>query len=423
MKKPLQHAIFYILMLSLLSCRKEERELLQDSFVRNIPSEESDYASAGLVPLNDGTYIIVGYENYNGRFKSRNPGRIVKIDAKGNVIWNKSTTNSGKAVFKALPMAGNGFLTLGASDFRKKFLEICTYNGNGDSLNTYKVTLSRAAENYVPFDMIQLSNGNYALAGSNPLFDESFLIILGPQFDSLSSNKLTNTDPNYMYLEIRSLCETPDNGIAITFNSYIYTDIFDSMYINTGIIRTDLSGKERSFEMVADTSIWEVPSAISTYKDGICAITSSRPSLKRGDGTDINYTYNYNELGLSISGIVNINKFTPDGKFIGRTKIKDYPLNGYIRSLRKTPDGGFICCGTVNQNNVSNLVSDTKIYLLKLDANLEKQWSTVVNTTYKSFGVDAIQTPDGGYLVSAFQRSMDKQYSMMVIKTDANGIF
>jgi len=138
-----------------------------------------------------------------------------------------------------------------------------------------------------------------------------------------------------------------------------------------------------------------------------------------GDGFYVNY-YN-NDRYRFISGSINLLSFTTDGHFLNRKKINSYTGNGLINSIKPTNDGGYILCGTVNQSNSSTLVSKTKIYLLKIDAGLNEQWSRTFNTTYQSFGIDAFQTSDGSYVVAGHERTFDSKYNMLVIKTDGSG--
>ena len=84
-------------------------------------------------------------------------------------------------------------------------------------------------------------------------------------------------------------------------------------------------------------------------------------------------------------------------------------------------DGGFILVGTVNQNNIATVDANTQLFLLKLDANYNEQWSRVINTIYPAFGVDVIETNDGGYFISGYQYVSNKYFNMIVAKTDANG--
>jgi hypothetical protein len=138
-----------------------------------------------------------------------------------------------------------------------------------------------------------------------------------------------------------------------------------------------------------------------------------------GDGVLIN-TLNNNWSQL-VSGTISLNRYTIKGNFIDRKLITSYPNNGMMNAIKPSSDGGYILCGTVNQNNIATIVSNTKMYLLKVDANLNEQWSKVINTSFPSYGIDVFQTNDGGYLLSGYQKSFNKNYEMLAIKTDAKG--
>jgi hypothetical protein len=140
-----------------------------------------------------------------------------------------------------------------------------------------------------------------------------------------------------------------------------------------------------------------------------------------GSGTFVGYLGSVSAFGNMCSGEINLVQLTSGGQFISRQGIRDYPENGTIMTARSTQDGGFILCGAVNQADETSIVSPTKMYIMKVNSSGNYEWSKTINTTYPSIGVDAIQTPDGGYFVSGYENVFGKRYNAIVIKTDRNG--
>ena len=58
---------------------------------------------------------------------------------------------------------------------------------------------------------------------------------------------------------------------------------------------------------------------------------------------------------------------------------------------------------------------------MKLDANLNVEWTKAIDSKYKTYGADAIQTYDGGYLISGYQKVFNEKYQVITIKTDDKG--
>jgi len=185
------------------------------------------------------------------------------------------------------------------------------------------------------------------------------------------------------------------------------------------LITADLNGVMRSLTFLTDTTQSETTNFLGLNNHGMLSVTSSMVGWNSGQGVYVNYLNN--SIAEFISGRINLLHYDSSGNFKSRNKIYSYPGNGVINTGKPTVDGGFILVGTVNQNNIPTVDASTQIFLLKVDANFNQQWSRVINTIYPSFGVDVIEANDGGYFVSGYQYVSNKYFNMMVVKTDASG--
>ena len=89
-------------------------------------------------------------------------------------------------------------------------------------------------------------------------------------------------------------------------------------------------------------------------------------------------------------------------------------------AVEQTTDGGYMAFG-MSSNVSTNGYTD--YYLLKLSNAGTIQWSHTFGGTYFDFGYDAMQTNDGGYIMTGSSYSFGNGYSLYTIKADVNGNF
>jgi hypothetical protein len=88
-----------------------------------------------------------------------------------------------------------------------------------------------------------------------------------------------------------------------------------------------------------------------------------------------------------------------------------------INGICPTTDGGFAAIGY--QGAVS---SNTQFYLVKADANGQLQWEQTYGSTFHDMGMNVIQTPDMGFMLTGdMQVGFNSYYNVLIIKTDASG--
>ncbi len=389
------------------SCKKEDPASDQTGYIHTIVSDSDMAVVTGFEV--DGNTMLFG-RNYYDEF----PGVIIKLDKKGNVIWNKNLSPLNKVLWKVLELPG-GFITLGHSGYN--FITACTYDNDGNLISSANINIPTGSDATIcaPGDIIKLRNGNFAISGMDGNSFIGYLIITGNSFDSLYTRKFNL--PYNSYGSVFGLVEAPDGSIVMRTAPVEFGNT--NPFSNLLLIRTDPTGILKSSTRLTDSLYSETPNCLIANDNGMLAVTSRMKGWNEGDGFYVNY-YNNNYYRY-ISGSINLLSFTTEGQLLSRNIISSYTGNGMISSIRSTRDGGYILCGTVNQSNSSILVSNTNIYLLKLDASLGEQWSRTFNTAYQSFGISAFQSVDGGYIVTGHEHTFDSKYNMMVIKTDETG--
>jgi hypothetical protein len=87
-------------------------------------------------------------------------------------------------------------------------------------------------------------------------------------------------------------------------------------------------------------------------------------------------------------------------------------------SLIQTSDGGYAITGTTTSFGAG----EVDIYVIKLDANGKPQWTKTIGGKKEDAGISLVQTSDGGYAITGTTTSFGAgKADVYVVKLDANG--
>ena len=88
------------------------------------------------------------------------------------------------------------------------------------------------------------------------------------------------------------------------------------------------------------------------------------------------------------------------------------------RDIELTADSGFIMVGSTSSFGAGN----SDIYLVKVDSNINHQWSAAIGHQYTEFGHSVKQTADKGYIICGYTNSIGAgNYDAYLVKTDSVG--
>ena len=94
------------------------------------------------------------------------------------------------------------------------------------------------------------------------------------------------------------------------------------------------------------------------------------------------------------------------------------PENEWGSSLIQTADGGYAIAGGTESFGAG----EADVYVVKLDANGNLQWTKTIGGESDDWGNSLIQTSDGGYAVAGVTKSFGVgEADVYVVKLDANG--
>jgi hypothetical protein len=101
---------------------------------------------------------------------------------------------------------------------------------------------------------------------------------------------------------------------------------------------------------------------------------------------------------------------------------------GYLNSVAKTPDGGYVAAGHRNNYTPTGGYRGTDLVVVKLNAGGAIVWEKIFGGGGDDFAAKVVNTADGGYMISGITNSSDGDvvnnhgsYDIWLIKVDASG--
>jgi len=341
----------------------------------------SDYDAAyGMTKTIDNGFITVGETHspndgdvtgYNGGFADV---WIVKLDANGNLEWQKCLGGSGNdGGSSIIQTTDSGYIFVGYTTSNDS-----NVNGNHGGFDMWVVKLD--------------ANGNL-------LWQKS----LGGTWDDYGM----------------SVVQTTDGGYAVGGTSYSYNGDVSGNHGNGDfwVVKLDASGNIQWQKALGGSDLDQLNALAQTADGSYVAIGGT--SSNDGDVSGNHGGADMWVVKLSASGNIQWQKA------LGGT-MSD---GGF--SIIQTNDGDFIISGSTasNDGNVSgNHGGNSDNWVVKLNVNGNLLWQKALGGSASDQGFSVIQTIDNGYTIAGFSSSNDGDVSgnhgqndMWIIKLDASG--
>jgi hypothetical protein len=304
-----------------------------------------------LIQTSDGGYAIAGATTSFGAGEA--DVYVVKLDAKGNLQWTK---------------------TIGGKKAEGSFLI------------------------HAPGDIIQASDGGYAIAGethsfgtgSSDVYSDVYVIKL----DTNGNLQWTKTIGGKYHDLGHSIIQTSDGGYVIAGSTSSFGAGWEDVYV----VKLDANGNLQWTKTIGGPRGDWGHSIIQT-SDGGYAITGYTESFGTGE-KDV-YV-----VKLDANGNLQWTKTIG-----GENDDKGY-------SIIQTSDGGYAITGPTYSFGAGG----KDFYVVKLDAKGNLQWTKTIGGTESEIGESLIQTSDGGYAIAGYIKSFGEgKKDVYVVKLDKNG--
>jgi len=309
-----------------------------------------DYANS-VAPTEDGGFIIAGYSYSNDGDVTGNHGDadywLVKLDASGDLIWQKSYGGSGDDYANSVaPTEDGGFIIAGYSESNDGDV-----SGNHGSSDYWLVKLDAIGE---------------------PIWQKSY----GGSGDDYANSVAQTTDGGYIVA-----------GTSNSIDGDVSGNHGDADY---WLVKLDASGDliwQKSYGGSGD----DYANAVAQTMDGGYIVAGYSWSSD-GDVSGNHGGYDYWVVKLGA-----------DGNLVWQKSLGG-SYDDYAESVAPTSDGGYIVAGTSNSidGDVSGNHGSSDYWLVKLDASGDLIWQKVMGGSHDDRANSVVQMPDGGYVVAGF---------------------
>jgi len=246
----------------------------------------------------------------------------------------------------------------------------------------------------IGFSFIQTSDGGYAIAGSTGSFGAGWYDVYVVKLDANGSLQWTKTIGGPDFDVGNSLIQTSDGGYAIAGSTQSFSAGGQDVYV----VKLDANGNLQWTKTIGGKKEDGGNSLIQT-SDGGYAIAGQTKSFGAGNGD------------------VYVVKLDARGN-LQWTKTIGGPASETGFSLIQTSDGGYAIAGFT----ASFGAGETDLYLVKLDANGNLQWTKTIGGKKEDVGSSLIQTSDGGYVIAGGTSSFGAgKWDVYVVKLGADG--
>jgi hypothetical protein len=350
---------------------------------------------SSLIQTSDGGYAIAGSTTSFGA--GGEDVYVVKLNAKGNLQWTKTIGGPENEEGNFLIQTSDGgYVIAGATNSfgaGGKDVYVVKLDANGN----LQWTKTIGGKNWdAGFSLIQTSDGGYAIAGATNSFGAGWEDVYVIKLDAHGNLQWTKTIGGKNWDAGFSLIQTSDGGYAIAG----YTESFGAGLSDVYVVKLDANGNLQWTKTIGG-KIWERGRSLIQTSDGGYAIAGTLYPFE-AEGWDV-YV-----VKLDANGNLQWTK-TIGGK--------DFEFeDGY--SLIQTSDGGYAIAGYTSSFGAR----ETDVYVVKLDAHGNLQWTKTIGGKNWDAGFSLIQTSDGGYAIAGYTSSFGAgEKDVYVVKLDKNG--
>jgi len=368
------------------------------SFCKAIGGENPDWGNS-IIQTSDGGYAIAGRTYSFGAGLS--DVYVVKLDSNGNLQWTKTIGGPHHEEGTSLIQTSDGGYAIAGST--KSFgagewdVYVVKLDANGNLQWTKTIG---GEETDVCNSLIHTSDGGYAIAGYTISFGAEYPDVYVVKLDANGNLQWTKTIGGPYYDRGESLIQTSDGGYAIAG----YTESFGAGLSDVYVVKLDANGNLQWTKTIGG-KIWERGRSLIQTSDGGYAIAGT--------------LYPFEAEGWDVYVV----KLDANGN-LQWTKTIGGPKREWGFSLIQASDGGYAITGITSSDELAAYFgpAEADVYVVKLDANGNLQWTKTIGGPEHDRGLSLIQTSDGGYAIAGSTQSFGAgEWDIYVVKLDKNG--
>jgi len=303
---------------------------------------------------------------------------LARTDSLGDTTWVHHLLNVDHGSGYVCALRGGGFAAVGTRNSFHMFAR--GFGTLGDSAWSYDPSI-RGRVNA----LIGTSDGGCLIAGRDSLLDMGLI-----KLDSAGVEEWNHgyDDPSVQGSTVYGVAETQDSGFILC------GDVTDYLVSYVRLVRTDFTGDTLWTRLISGPVGPSLRAVCETPDHGFLAV-----------GSEFDTLWSQNAVYLM--------RTDSNGSIIWTHSISDSGTGRQATALCATRDSGYVIAGTIDW------VDSARAWLVKLDANADTIWTSVLPGIGREQAAAVWPTADGGYVVVG--TSDYAGGSVLLIKTDSLG--
>jgi len=363
-------------------------------FCKTISGPKNEWGSS-LIQTSDGGYAIAGFTESFGAGEA--DVYVIKLDSNGNLQWTKTIGGQHREEGTSLIQTSDGgYAIAGVTiSFGAGEADVYVVKLDANGKPQWTKTIGGPKDDR-GFSLIQTSDGGYAIAGYTKSFGAGEWDFYVVKLDANGNLQWTKTIGGPKDDQGFSLIQTSDGGYVIAGG----TDSFGAGKADVYVVKLDANGNLQWTKTIGG-EYFDGGSSIIQTADGGYAIGGATTSF-----------------GAGLLDVYVV-KLDANGN-LQWTKTIGGPASeiGNFHSLIQTSDGGYAIAGLTQSFGAG----EWDVYVVKLGANGNLQWTKTIGGPENEIGFSLIQTSDGGYAIAGKTESFGTgEDDVYVVKLDKNG--
>ncbi|WP_433943146.1 Ig-like domain-containing protein [Paenibacillus sp. SN-8-1] len=356
----------------------------QKVWTRQLITPNSGRNASSVIPSGDGGYVVASRSWSSINY-------LTKIDTNGKVIWENSYSAAPDLeLLKKVVQTDQGYALLG--EYLKR--------DNSDHNKQYEALKVDAHGEIV--DRIIFSSKNYEAFTTGTISPDGGLVVSG----------LAKVNNKY-FLQLTKLAGQDRSPVDPTVTEISFTDISKQIAVGeyTAINVNAHYSNGTEAKVTDSVSFTSENESIATV-DAKGIITGVKPG-----STTINAVYQGHRAQLNVQ-VTEVPGSEGPGEWTYQFGKDQQSTNG--SSVTSTSDGGYIVTG--DSSNSSD--GETTAFVIKLNSSGGVQWQQKIHHGEYAYAKSAVQTRDGGFIVSGSFSSQDGRphNAIFLTKLTAQGI-